>query len=420
MQAHLKYGRGALTIDLPDAATQIIEPLYQPGEPDEREAVLKALRRPIGTPPLREIISSSESVAIVIPDGTRPFPGSRVVPWVLEELSHIPAQNLVIINGTGSHRANTEAELQGMLGEEIVRAVRIVNHDAHNPQSLLTVGSLSSGQKVLFNREYVQADRRVLLGFVEPHFMAGFSGGYKAAAPGLMGIDNILHFHSAALVGDVRSTWGVLDGNPTQSLSREAGALVPVDFNLNVTLNRDRQITGVFAGDIIQSHNAACAFSKKTAMRPVEKPFDVVVTTNGGFPLDQNLYQAVKGMSAARQITARAGLIVSASECSDGFPEHGNFKSLLFDHASPAAILDTINSPGFCMFDQWEAQLLAQIAGWARVALHSTIPAEEVRRAHLEPVDDVARRVLSELKERGEGARVAVLPEGPFTIPYVQ
>jgi nickel-dependent lactate racemase len=150
-----------------------------------------------------------------------------------------------------------------------------------------------------------------------------------------------------------------------------------------------------------------------------EKPFAVVVTTNSGYPLDQNLYQAVKGMSAAAQVVEKNGLIVAAARCNDGFPSHGNFRKLLFDHSSPRAILDTIESPGFSMYDQWEAQLLALIRLRSRVALLSELPADEVLRAHLEPIRDVAETVARELRARGEDAPVAVLPEGPMTIPYL-
>jgi nickel-dependent lactate racemase len=150
-----------------------------------------------------------------------------------------------------------------------------------------------------------------------------------------------------------------------------------------------------------------------------ERPFPIVVTTNSGFPLDQNLYQTVKGMSAAAQIVAEGGYIATVSRCEDGFPEHGNFKKLLFDHDSPRAVLETIEAPGFSMYDQWEAQLLAIIRVKARVGLYSELPPEDVRRAHLEPIADIAAAVGRELDRVGRDAPVAVLPEGPMTIPYV-
>ena len=170
-------------------------------------------------------------------------------------------------------------------------------------------------------RDYVEADRRIVLGFIEPHFMAGFSGGYKGVFPAVADIASIMHYHRAAAIGHPKSTWGVLDGNPTQEQIRWNGALLPVDFCVNVTLNRKRQITRFFCGDVMAAHSAGCAFAKETAMVACERPFPIVVTTNAGYPLDQNLYQAVKGMHAAAA-DRRAGrrLILAAARCNDGFP----------------------------------------------------------------------------------------------------
>jgi nickel-dependent lactate racemase len=269
------------------------------------------------------------------------------------------------------------------------------------------------------NREYVEADRRIVLGFIEPHFMAGFSGGYKGIFPAVADIASIMRYHDAKTIGHPRSTWGLLEGNPTQALIRHNGALVPPDFCLNVTLNRDREITGYFCGHPIEAHLEGCAYSKETVMVACERTFPIVVTTNSGYPLDQNLYQTVKGMSAAAQVVAKDGYIATASRCNDGFPEHGNFRTLLFEHDSPRALLDTIETPGFSMYDQWEAQLLAIIQLKARVGLQSELPPEDVRRAHIEPLDDIGAAVARELERIGSDAPVAVLPEGPQTIPYV-
>jgi nickel-dependent lactate racemase len=314
---------------------------------------------------------------------------------------------------------NTPGELVGMVGADVYRRVRVVNHDAHDPAGLAPVGAGEDGGAVSVCRAYVEADRRIVLGLVEPHFMAGFSGGYKGVFPALADIGSIMRYHDAQMIGDPNSTWGVLDGNPTQRRIRHDGALLRVDFCINVTVNRSRAITGMFCGGVLAAHAAGCSFSRETVMVACDRPFPVVVTTNSGYPLDQNLYQAVKGMSAAAQIVSDAGFIVAASRCNDGFPSHGNFRSLLLDHGSPRALLDTITAPGHLVFDQWEAQLLALIQLKARVGLHSEIPASEVRAAHLEPVGDIAQAVADELRRIGQDAPVAVLPEGPMTIPYI-
>lgn len=419
MKVHLQYGKEGLSVDLPSANARVIEPTFVEGLPDEGSAFTEAVRQPLGGKPLRELVKATDRVAVVIPDITRPLPTDRLLRWLLAELAHVPGERFTIVNGTGSHRGNTPQELAGMVGPDVLERVRVVNHNSHDAKSLLPAGKTSDGRTVYMARDYVEADRRIVMGFIEPHFMAGFSGGYKGIFPAVADIDSIMHYHRAQVIGDPQSTWGVLEGNPTQDQIRHNGALLPVDFLINLTQNRKRQITRFFCGEVMQAHRTGCAFAKSTAMVACEKPFPIVVTTNSGYPLDQNLYQAVKGMSAAAQIVEQDGFILQASRCNDGFPHHGNFKSLLFDHQTPRALLDTITAPGFSMYDQWEAQLLAIIALKARVGLYSDLDPDEVKRAHLEAVSDVSARLRQEVERRGKDVPIAVLPEGPMTIPYL-
>ena len=419
MKAHLQYGRDGLDVDLPARNVTVLNPRFVPGLPDEEAAFREAVRRPLGSPPLAERVGPRDRVAVVIPDITRPLPTDRLLRWLLAALPQAAPERITIINGTGSHRANTPAELAGMVGAELAAAARVVNHDAHDDATLVTVGRSPDGEPVRMNRDYVEADRRIVLGLIEPHFMAGFSGGYKGIFPALADIGSILRYHGARVIGDPRSTWGVLEDNPTQALIRHNGALLPVDFCINVTVNRDRQITGMFCGEVRAVHEAGCTFARTTAMVACPEPFPIVVTTNSGYPLDQNLYQAVKGMSAAAQVVSEGGYIAAAARCNDGFPAHGNFRKLLFEHDSAQAILDTVCAPGFSLYDQWEAQKLAMIRLKARVGLYSEIAPADVRRAHLEPLADIGAAVAEELRRLGEDAPVAVLPEGPMTIPYL-
>ncbi|MGA1369907.1 MAG: nickel-dependent lactate racemase [Blastocatellia bacterium] len=418
-KVHLQYGHDGLEISLPSERVTVLEPRFVPGVPEEAAAFREAVRQPIQTRPLRELVAAQDRVAIVIADLTRPLPSDRLLPWLLEEISHVPEERVVIINGTGSHRVNTPEELERMVGAEILRRCRVVNHNSHDRSTMAVAGRTPEGREILLQRDYVEADKRIVLGFIEPHFMAGFSGGYKGIFPAIADIDSIIHYHRAEVIGDPRSTWAVLEGNPTQAQIRAYGSLIPVDFCINVTLNRRREITRFFCGEVIAAHEEGCRFSKATAMVACPEPFPIVVTTNSGYPLDQNLYQAVKGMSAAAQITTPGGLILAASRCNDGFPDHGNFKKLLFEHPTPEAILETVLAPGFLLFDQWEAQLLAMIRRQARVGLYSELSPDEVRRAHLEPVEDLSAAVAAELSRIGSDAPIAVLPEGPLTIPYL-
>ncbi len=419
MRLSLQYGQHGLWIDVPSDNVTVIEPRCLPGLPDEAGEFQAAVRHPIDSVPLKEVIQASDRVAVVVPDLTRPFPSQRVLPWLFAELAHVPRENFTIHLGNGSHRLETGSEIDALLGADIAAHYRVVNHNAHDRSTLEFAGYDLDGQPVYYDRAYVQADKRIALGFIEPHLMAGYSGGYKAIMPGIADIASILRYHNAARIGHPRSTWGVLDDNPTQQVIRHNGSLLPVDFCLNVTLNRRREITHFFCGAVNAAHEQGSAFCRQTAMVACDHPYPIVITTNSGYPLDQNLYQTDKGLSAAAQIVQEGGLIICAAECSDGFPTHGNFRQLLFDHATPRDLLDTILSPGFSLFDQWEAQIHADVCLKARVALYSTLPAPEVRRAYLEPIADLNAFIAAEIDRVGRDAPIAVLPEGPQTIPYL-
>ena len=420
MRIALAYGRDGLTVDLPDELTTVIEPAYVPGLPDEAGALRDALRNPIGTAPLRRLVRPSDSVAISVCDITRPMPSTTVLPVLLSELAHIPNDRITILVATGTHRANTPEELEAMLGPDVTTAYRVVNHDAFDDAALDRAGDTPDGIPIWLNRRWTEADVKITTGFVEPHFFAGFSGGPKMVAPGLAGFETIMRLHNAEMIGHPRSRWGITQGNPIHDAVRQIARQTGVDFSIDVTINRDRRITSAFAGGLFDVHQAACEVAKRSAMRRVERPFEVVITTNSGYPLDLNLYQAVKGMSAAAQIVKDGGAIVCAAECSDGVPEHGEYRRLLSEASTPDALLERICAPGHNRHDQWQVQIQAQIQKRARVVLKSDgLTDEQVRAAHLEPTDNVQAAVEALLQQQGPDARVCVLPEGPQTIPYL-
>ncbi len=418
MKAHLQYGTTGLELDLAGINATILAPKFLDGLPDEAAAFTAAVRSPLGTRPLRDLIAATDRVAVVIPDITRPLPSDRLLPWLFAELAHVPRANFTILIGTGSHRANTPAELDRMLGPGVARSYRVVNHSSTDITTLAAAGRSALGYEVGLARDYVAADRRIILGFIEPHFMAGFSGGYKAVFPGLAALDAIMHYHAAEVIADPRSTWGELEDNPTQRHIRAGGSLQPVDFCINVTLNTRRQITRYFCGETLAAHRAGCAFVKDTAMVACAHDFPIVVTTNSGFPLDQSLYQTVKGMAAAARIVRPGGLILTAARCNDGFPAHGNFRMLVEESRSARELLDRIMT-GSTVLDQWQAQHFAMVLLKARVSLYSELPDADVRRAHLAPVHDLRAALDDELTRIGRDAPVAILPEGPLTIPYL-
>jgi nickel-dependent lactate racemase len=397
MKVNLQYGIEGLKVEIPFSDVTVLRPKFIPGLADESMKFREACRNPIESRSLKNLINPGDQVAVVIPDGTRALPSDRLLPWLFDELNDLSPESFTIILGTGTHRPNTPDEIKNIVGPDVASSYKLINHNAYDEATLA---------------------KRILLGFIEPHFMAGFSGGYKAVFPGITDIDSIMDYHRAEIIGHPRSNWGFLDDNPTQDRIRQSGAAIPVDFLINVTLNEQREITGFFCGDVIATHESGCAFVKETAMTPVEATFPLVITTNSGFPLDQNLYQSVKGMVAAAEIVAEGGEIVLAAECRDGFPEHGNFARLVFEHNSPQEMLDTVCQPGFRLLDQWQIQKLAQVQMKAKVSVFSQITEEEIRRANLEPISEM-NFYLQSLRDHLGDVPVAVLPEGPLTIPYL-
>ncbi|MCP5517514.1 MAG: nickel-dependent lactate racemase [Verrucomicrobiales bacterium] len=420
MKVDLAYGEGWLPVELPDDRTTLIKPTHTAGLPDEKQAVLAALRQPIGTGGLSEAVQPDQRVCIIFTDLTRATPNHRIIPWLLEELAHVPVENITLLNSTGTHRPNTPAELEKLLTADVLARYRVVNHDCHDTGSLVEVGRTRGGAPALINRHVVEADVRIVTGFIEPHFFAGFSGGPKGIMPGCAGLETVMSNHGAANIGDARATFGVTDGNPLWEELRDIALRVGPSFLLNVTLNEERQITGVFAGDLIQAHQAGIEFERQAAMQAVDAPFEVVVTTNSGYPLDLNLYQGVKGMSAGARILKEGGALILACECREGVPSGSPLDKFYHEAGSPEEILALLATPGFVRPEQWQAHIQALIQRRARVFLHSTLADETVRACFLEPCADIAATVRTELDRFGPNARVAVLPQGPLTIPYLR
>ncbi len=420
MKVHLAYGQGLLPVELPDGCATVITPSHKPGLSDERAAVLAALEKPVAAAPLREQVGPSDRVCIIFTDITRATPNHRLIPWLLEHLSRLSRENITLLNSTGTHRPNTPAELEKMLTPEVAARYRVVNHVAEDTEALAPLGTTRAGAPVLINRLAVEADLRILTGFIEPHFFAGFSGGPKAIMPGVAGLNTVMSNHGARNIGDPQAAWGVTEGNPIWEEMRDIALRCGRNFLLNVSLNEQRQITGVFAGDLLAAHRAGIEFVRASAMQPVAAPFDIVLTTNSGYPLDLNLYQGVKGMSAAARIVKPGGLIILAAECREGVPAGSPLDKLLRRVSSSEELLGLLSQPGFSHPEQWQSQIQALIQRKAEVQVHSSLPDETVRAAHLIPCRDIAAEVRRRLETLGPQARIAVLPQGPLTIPYLK
>jgi len=418
MKITLAYGKNGLPVELPDDVT-VIEPAFVAALPDPAAALRHALQNPLQSAPLHQIVKPHNTVAIIFSDITRPTPNHVLLPALLAELAHVPDENIVLCNALGTHRPNTPAELAQMLGADIVRRFRIEQNNAFDPNTQVQLGKTAWGHDAWINAAYMAADVKILTGFIEPHFFAGFSGGGKAVMPGMAGMSTVLGNHDAGMIANPLATWGITTGNPIFEEARTVALMTQPTFLLNVTLNKDKAITGVFAGDLVAAHDAGIAFAKAHSMIAVDAPFDVVITTNSGYPLDMNLYQAVKGMSAAETIVREGGAILIAAECSDGIPDHGLYGQLLRAASTPQALFESILNATETRQDQWQAQIQARIQQKADVYVYSDYLSEQqIHDALLLPSKDIAATVA--LLRQRYGTRMGVMPQGPQTIPYLQ
>lgn len=421
MKVRLAYGKTGIDLDLPGLKPDIIMPSHQAGLDDERMAILEALDRPMGVPPLNQWLTPDCSICITFTDLTRPTPNERIIPVLLDYLHRhgVRKEQITLLNQLGTHRPNTPAELERMLTPEIARSYRVLNHEPENRSAHVQLGVTSTGVPALINRHFVEANVRIVTGFIEPHLFAGFSGGPKCIMPGIAALETVMSNHGFRHISDPHSTFGITEGNPIWEEMRNIALRAGKAFLLNVALNNDREITAVFAGDLLESHRTGCGFVRRSAMQRVDEPYDIVITTNSGYPLDLNLYQTAKGMGAAARIVREGGTIIVASECSEGVPPNSAFERILHGADGPDDLLNQLgNAPGPTP-DQWQAQIQALCQKRARVLLKSSMPDDAVRNAHLIPCTDIAKEVRSILTHQPGPLRIAVLPYGPMTIPYL-
>ena len=426
MRVQLAYGRHDLEVELPDDRVTVVAPRHAPPLPDEPAAIRAALRAPLGSLPLHARVRADDTVAIVFSDFTRAQPRDRILPVLLDELalSGVPPERITLFNATGTHRPNSAAELAEMLGPAVHGRCRVVQHDCRDTARLARLaptGGAAGGRDAFINAEFLRAGVKILTGFIEPHFFAGFTGGPKAIMPGLAGLDTVLANHAAPLLADPCATWGVTRGNPVWQEMLDVALRAGPSFLLDVALDDRRRITGVFAGDLACAHSAGTRFVGETALAPLPGPFDLVLTTNSGFPLDRNLYQCVKGMSAAARVVKPGGAIVVVAACDDGLPAESGYATLLREARDPRDLLARVQMPGFAHPDQWQAQIQALIQQRAEVHLFSDgLTAAEIRAAHLIPCRSIGETVARLLAARGSAASLCVLPQGPLTIPTLQ
>ncbi|MSS73492.1 MAG: nickel-dependent lactate racemase [Candidatus Latescibacteria bacterium] len=422
MRIQLDYGKDGLPIDLPDSLhIDVLNLSCPPPLPDATSAVEQSLNHPITSPPLADLAKGRRSACIVISDITRPVPNGVILPPMLRTLEAcgIPRDRITILVGTGLHRPNEGDELVEMLGPEIAQRYRIVNHRARERDTHAYLGQTASGAPIWVDKTYLEADLRIATALIEPHLMAGYSGGRKAICPGICGADTIRAFHGFSILSHERATEGVLEGNPVHAFSLEVAKKARVDFILNVTMDEARRVTGVFAGDLEEAHQAGVTSARGQALALVPEPVDLVVTTSAGHPLDLTFYQAVKGMTAALPIVRDGGTILIAARCAEGLGSR-EFQDLLTHTESADAFFEAAAAPGFFTIDQWQIQELCKVLRRAKVQLYSEgIPEGARGRILVDLVPSVEDGVTQALAEYGPEARIVVIPKGPYVLPRV-
>ncbi|MBI2302016.1 MAG: nickel-dependent lactate racemase [Armatimonadetes bacterium] len=420
MRIELDYGRTGLSAELPDDHLRAVLTLRQ-AEPlaDQPGAVRDALREPLGCAPLATLARGRKNACIVICDVTRPVPNQVILPQVIAELeaAGIPPEAITILVATGNHRPNEGAELEAMIGADLAAGYRVVNHHSDRDDEQACLGDSRQGVPILVDRTYVEADLKVITGLIEPHFMAGYSGGRKIVCPGLISIKTVNYFHSPALLEDPRATNGVLDGNPLHLFALEVAHRAGVDFSVNVVIDAARNICGVFAGELETAHLAGVEFCNTISAAPLDEPAEIVVTSSAGYPLDATYYQAVKGMVGALPALKPGGTIIIAAELSEGIggPE---FRDMLFDMRDLDGFMSKIQAPGFFIKDQWEVEMLCRVLRAGDVMLvGSGVPPDELRRCHVTPQPTVEAAVAEALAKHGPEARIVAIPSGPYLVP---
>jgi len=426
----LKYGRRGLRAEIPaQVACTVLRTEAAAALVDEEAAVNASLYHPIGGRPLAEIAHSrvsrrigSATASITVSDITRPVPNSLIVPQVLNVLNTagIADEQIAVIVGTGLHRASTEQEIAEILGADVPRRCRVISHVARDRSTLAYLGETSRGTPIWVNRRFVEADVRIAVSLIEPHFMAGFSGGRKAVCPGLAGVDTVRVLHGPEMLSHPNVREGCLAGNPFHEEATEIARRAGLDFVISVTLNEQRRITGVYSGDPESAHAAGCAAAARNSTVWVPEPVDSVITTSAGYPLDLTFYQSVKAMTAALPILKKGGTLIVVSSCDEGVGSL-DFTTLMLGTASVKEFRNRLKDPGFFVPDQWQFQMMCRALETAQVLYFSTgIPAEILAKLFVTPIASVEEGIARALERHGPRTSFAIIPEGPYVMPSVR
>ncbi|MFN3653298.1 MAG: nickel-dependent lactate racemase [Armatimonadota bacterium] len=422
MQVKLDYGRTGLTVTVPDHNLEGVLTLQEAKAHYWPErGVRDAARQPIGCPPLPGLARGKKSACIVISDITRPVPNRAILPQLLGvlDVSGVPREATTILVATGTHRPCTEAELREMVGEEILRDYHVVNHDARDPDTHRYLGDTPKGVPMWVDTRFLDAELKISVALIEPHFMAGFSGGRKNICPGICAMETVKVWHGPRFIGHELSDSGSVDGNPVHEDALYVALKAGLDFICDVTMDENRKVTGIFAGDPEKAWLRGVQAAREAATAEVSQPVDIVVTTTAGYPLDLTFYQVAKGMVGALPILKENGTIVIASRCEEGVGGK-EFTDTLLRIDDLDAFVEETRQPGFFIPDQWEIHELAKARARAEVLMYTEgIPAETLEQCFVKPVPSVEEGIRQALDKHGPLARIAVIPKGPYVLPRV-
>ena len=424
MKIEIAYGKEGLAIEVPDKnLVKILRMTEKPVIANPGDVTLKKLESPIGSKPLSELAKGKKTACIVICDITRPVPNTIIVPPIIEVLENagIKSENITILIATGIHRPNEGEELVALLGEEIPKKYRVVNHMSRELDTHEYLGDTPIYKAPMYvDKTYLAADLRITTGLIESHLMAGFSGGRKLITPGISAFETLKVLHGFKCIDYEKNTEGVIEGNLFHEESLYVARKARVDFIVNVTLNEYREITGIFAGELEEAHLEGVNFMRTQCRDTVDKPVDAVITTSAGYPLDLTFYQAVKGMTAAQGILKENGVLIIAAKLAEGIgsPE---FTKLILETENLDEFVENIKKPGYLVLDQWQLQKFTQVLNKLEVWLYSdSIEREIQEKLFVTPLQSVEEGIKKVKARFGEDASIAVIPEGPYVFAGVE
>ncbi|MFT5524558.1 MAG: nickel-dependent lactate racemase [Pirellulaceae bacterium] len=419
MRVRLEYGRSGLDVDLPER--HVVRTLaYKDSEPisDPAANLRDLLNAPNGTPPLSQLAADKKSACILICDITRPVPNELILSQVLPELhlAGISKDRILILVATGLHRANDESELREMVGDFVYENYRIENHDGLASDEHVYLGESPRAVPIWIDRRFVDAELKITTGLIEPHMMAGFSGGRKVICPGIAGLETIKVWHSPDFLEHPNADCGVIDGNPVHEENTWIAKKAGCDFIVNVVIDAQRRPLKFVAGDMETAFYEGVEFVRSVVTDKVEQPVDIVVTSSAGYPLDTTFYQSVKGMRAALRIIKPGGTIIVAASLTEGIGSEP-FQQLFKDHATLEAFMDAIVSKRYFKMDQWQLEELAKVRRKASVTMVSDgIAPEVLEKFYVDTAISVEAAVAEAIEKHGSEATIAVIPKGPYVL----